>query len=141
MPDRIDDPVLGRLTWDADFAWWTGEVEFRPGQKIGLVAGADPPGGDRARPLAQAREWLDRLRGREPEYRASVARQLARLRLDGQRPMTADDVAALIRVASVETFPDGSAEVCWEDDEVLFGGHGIVTRIDASGACGKVEIQ
>jgi hypothetical protein len=141
MPERIDDPVLGRLTWDADFAWWAGEVEFRPGQRIGLVAGADSQSGDRAKPLAQARAWLDRLREREPEYRAWVARQLAPMRPERDRPMTADEITALIRVASVETFPDGSAEVCWEDDQVLFGGHGIVTRIDPSGACEKVGIE
>jgi hypothetical protein len=141
MAERINDPVLGRLTWDADFAWWAGEVEFRPGHRVGLVAGADSANGDRARPLAQARAWLDRLREREPEYRTWVARHLTRMRPDRQKEMTAEEVAGLIRVASVETFPDGSAEVCWEDDQVLFDGHGIITRIDPAGACEKVEIQ
>jgi hypothetical protein len=141
MPEQIDDPVLGRLTWDADFSWWTGQVEFRPGQKVGLVAGADPQSADRAKALALAKEWLDRLREREPEYRAWVARQVLHMRRNRQQPMTTDDVAALIRVGSLETFADGTAEVCWDDDEALFGGHGILTRIDTAGVCGKVQIQ
>jgi hypothetical protein len=34
MPKDTDDPVLGRLQWDANLDWWTGSAEVAPGQPV-----------------------------------------------------------------------------------------------------------
>jgi hypothetical protein len=141
MPGLIDDPTLGRLAWDKEFNWWTGEVELEPGQKVGLTVEADPKAPEPEAVLARARVWLDRIREREDEYARWTAEHLLGTRWNKEQPMTLDDVFGLLEPAAVECFPDGTASLTWDDDDVLFFGHGIQTHLDAKGNCVRIEVQ
>lgn len=140
MPEPITDPVLGHLTWDREYRWWTGRADLHPGRRIGLTVEA-AAGPDPAAALPAARAWVDRLRARQAEYRGWTAGQVLDTRLNKDRPMTAEQIADLIEVGELECAPDGTARVSWDDGEVLFHGHGIVTHLDPAGACVRVEIE
>lgn len=141
MPEPINDPTLGRLAWDKEYRWWTGEVQLQPDRPVGLTVEADPDAADPEGVLAKARAWLDRIREREADYTAWTAARLIETRFNTDEPMTAADIVRLISVTAVECFPDGTACITWEDNEVLFFGHGIVTHLDAAGSCTRVVIE
>ncbi|HJZ56839.1 MAG TPA: DUF2262 domain-containing protein [Gemmataceae bacterium] len=141
MSGPINDPTLGHLAWDKEFNWWTGAVELQPGQRVGLTVEADPAAPDQRQAVALARKWLDRLRENELDYTRWTAEHLLDVRWNKEQPMTLDDIIGLIELGSVECFPDGTANILWEDEDVLFFGHGILTNLDANGRCVRVEIQ
>lgn len=141
MSESIDDPQLGHLKWDKEFNWWTGEVELAPGLNVGLTVEADATATSSDKVLAAARAWVVRIREREDEYARWTAEHILDTRWNKEKPMTLDDIIGVLEVSSVECFPDGTASVLWEDDNVLFFGHGISTHLDVAGECAKVEVQ
>jgi len=141
MSGSRDDPQLGPLKWDKEFNWWTGEVELTPGLRVGLTIEADVAAASPDAVLTMARAWIARLQDREDEYARWTAEHLLDTRWNKEKPMTLDDIIGVLELSAVECFPDGTANVLWEDDNVLFFGHGISTQLDAAGNCVKVEIQ
>jgi hypothetical protein len=91
--------------------------------------------------LVQAREWLLRLREGEPEYRGWSAQRLVDGRWNKDEPMTAEGIGHLLRLLSIECESDGSARLYREDEDMLFCGHGIYTKLDARGDCVQVRMQ
>lgn len=141
MPESLGDPVLGPLTWDDQLAWWTGEVELAPGQRVELFIGFEAEDEERERVLAQAREWVSRLRRFEPEYRAWTAAKLVDRRWNTEEPMTAADIEDLLRPASVACSEDGSARLYWDDGDRLFYGHNLYTELRPEGRCVEVHTE
>lgn len=141
MPGPIDDPLLGHLNWDKEFNWWTGEVEINPGLRIGVTVEADPAASSPDNVLALARTWIERLQDHEDAYARWTAEQLVDSRWNKDKPMSLDDIIGVLEISAVECFPDGTANVLWEDEDMLFFGHGISTQIDAAGNCTRVEVQ
>jgi hypothetical protein len=139
MGDALFDPILGPLTWDEAMGSWFGEVELFPGHRIEVFIDFDKNCDSQEAVLLQAREWVARIRQHEPEYRRWVADQVVEGRWNTDEPMTTGDIERLLRVASLVCAPDGSAQVYWDDDDVLYYGHGFYTQLDAGGAC--VEIR
>src|SRR5687768_14806512 len=135
MDEVLDDPVLGGLTWDDTMDWWAGELELVPGHSIEVFVSFEAETDSRDAVLAQAREWVARVRRREPEYRTWTAAQLVDGRWNLEEAMTAADIRELLRPASLECAADGSARLYWEDEDVLFFGHGFYTQVDAGGEC------
>jgi hypothetical protein len=139
MPADVDDPVLGHLRWDANLDWWTGTAEVAQGRPADIQVSYEP---DDSRPeetpavvLATAGRTLARLQRREPEYRRWSAGRLLETRWNTDEPMTVDDIVALLRVASVLFFADGSAHVYWNDDDRLFWGNNLLTEVGPDGEC------
>ena len=145
MAEVLDDPVLGRLAWDDEFHWWTAEVELRPGQEVEVIICYDHEfniGIDaRQARLIQARDWVLRIRKREAAYLTWSAQQLVDRRWNKDEPMTAQDIGQLLRLLSIECDSDGSARLNWDDEDVLFCGHGIYTQLAPSGECVAVRMQ
>jgi hypothetical protein len=143
MVKDIDDPVLGRLKWygDDDPGQWIAKVEIAPDHPIEVVVELREDEDDEATGLEQARQWLARVRQREREYRVWTAGELVDGRWNTDEPMTAADIAGLLCLLSVVCFPDGTAELFWDDDDRLFYGHSIGTRFGADGECVEIDEQ
>src|SRR2546430_2415155 len=101
MPESINDPVLGHLDWDERLDWWVGSIEFAPGHQIEVFVVHDYDI-EPAQEIALARQGLVRAREREAEYRRWAAAQLHGKRWNTDEPMTVEDIAELLRVASLE---------------------------------------
>jgi hypothetical protein len=141
MVETLKDSVLGNLAWDEEMNWWVGEPDLFPGHRIEVFIEFDEEEDSRDMVVSQAREWNTRLRQREQEYREWSAGRLVDGRWNKDEPMTAQDIQDLLRLASIECSSDGSAQVYWDDEDVLFYGHGIYTQLGAGGECIEVRMQ
>jgi hypothetical protein len=148
MAQSFEDPVLGRLDWDDQLDWWAGQVELFPNHRVELFVEpatdriVEPDAEANSRfDLSRAREWVERVRRREPEYRAWSAAQLVESRWNKDDAMTAADIEELLDLATIECASDGGALLFWEDEDVLFAGHGLYTHVAADGTCLEVRMQ
>jgi hypothetical protein len=139
MGESLIDPILGRLTWDEAMGSWFGELEVLAGQRIEVFIDFDKKRDSWEVVLSQARAWVVRIRQREPGYRRRTADQLAEGRWNKDEPMTTAAIEGLLRLASLVSARDGSAQVYWDDADVLFYGHGFSTQLSASGACLEIR--
>src|SRR5262245_37434402 len=135
MPQSLVEATLGRLEWDEGMGWWVGEVELKPGLSIAIFIDHDMEGGDVPAELAEARRRLDEVRRREAEYKLWTGNQLLDNRWNDDEPMGAEDIANLLEVASLLFRADGSVTIYWEDNNILFAGHNVVTELDAACEC------
>jgi hypothetical protein len=135
LPQVLDDPVLGRLEWDADGPCWVGDTDFKPGRSIGVYVNFDPDEQVLVEVLSRARATMQRLRQEEAAYRRWTAERLLDKRWNRDEPMGVEDVAGLLEVASIDFDSDGGARVYWDDQDVLFYGHNVITRIRPDGEC------
>jgi hypothetical protein len=140
VAEALDDPILGHLKWYEDDDQWVAEVNFAPDHPIEVIVEFHEGEDDQRVVLAQAREWLARVGRREPEYRAWSAKQLLDGRWNKDEPMTLADIVGLLCLLSIVCAPDGTAELFWDDDDRLFYGHSIGTRLGADGECVEVEM-
>ena len=138
MPDDLDDPTLGHLKWYEGDGQWVAETDLGPDHPIEVIVEHHEGEDDQDITLAQAREWMARVRRREPEYRAWSAERLAGARWNTDEPMTADDIAGLLCLLSIVCAPDGTAQLFWDDDDRLFYGHSINTQLGSDGECVEV---
>jgi len=138
MPGSLQHPTLGPLDWDNQLVWWIGKVELKPDHPLELfISGeGDPPEAI----LTHVPLWLERIRSEESQYRRWTAEQVAEGRWNSEEAMTVKDIAALLRLASISFDSDGEASLCWDDQERLYWGHGLVTDLDADGKCTRVWI-
>jgi hypothetical protein len=135
MPESVDDPVFGPLDWEESPEWWVGAITFAPGHQVDVFVVPDFESPHPEAEIALARLSLARVRQRELEIRRWSADQLFAKRWNKVRQMSADDIADLLCVASLEFGPNGVTRVFWNDRDVLFGGHNVVTDLDALGEC------
>jgi hypothetical protein len=138
MGEVLEDPVLGRLTSDEAVGWWFGGVELFPGSPIAVYIYFGGEAASRDAVLSRGREWVARLRQREPEYRAWSAARLVGGHLNEDDPRTAADVERLLRPASLLCAPDGSAWVYWDDQDALFYDCALYTQLAPDGGCAEV---
>jgi hypothetical protein len=145
MCENVEDPVLGHLSWDDEFHWWRATINLHPGHQIEVIVDYDIEFNEaidaQGTRMAQAREWIARVRQREPEYRMWTAEQLLGGRWNLDEPMTVEDIRQLLHPLSIECESDSSARVYWDDDDVLYYGHGFYTQLGAGGECIEVRLQ
>ena len=130
----IHEEVLGRLTWDADFACWAGEVELTSGRPVGIFVSQ----GDAGLPAALrcARDSLELIRLNEAALRRRAAEELlawCNEEWNDGPPITEEEFLERLTPESVAFFPDGGAELCYRDGG-LFEGHAVLVRVGADGA-------
>jgi len=130
MAKKLDDETLGRMRWDDELDFWIGEVKLRPGLRIEVFVEFYEESDVLEEALARARQWLTRVRAREWEYRQWAAVRLLDRRWNKDEPMTAVVIAELLQVASLECASDGTARLYWDDDDVLFYGHGLYSQLE-----------
>jgi hypothetical protein len=132
MPPPIDDPVFGRLEWDGDDL--VGEIEYRPSHLVALFFNlASNYSGTLAAFLTRARQAYHRFRSREGLYRRRSGAELNATRWNVEDNFTEEDVANLLIVATLEFQADGEMHVYWNDSDILYGGHNVITVIDRYG--------
>jgi hypothetical protein len=132
------DAVLARLVWTEGCA--ETRVELRPGVWIDLLVWYDEPDRTQAERLQCARSWLTALDAKEEAYRRWSADQMAGDNWSDP-PLTADEIFALLTVASLNVFDDGRADVYWNDQDELYWGHNVVTRLGRKGECIEVAME
>ncbi len=127
----IHEEMLGRLTWDPARGWWAGETELFPQQlvKIGLYQDADLWSA-----LKAARATLDRIGETEFDLRRAAAEEL----IDDYNeewndyflPLDEEEFSKRMRLESIVFFPDGQADLFY-DDGGLFEGETMIVAVGA----------
>ena len=142
MPTPIEDPVLGRLTWDKVYGeWtWTFAVPLADGSAVRAYtlpdAAWDPLD---LESLPRIRALVEWLRGNEPSLRARVAAEMfEEWREDYWDPYTdgaatPELLAARLRLVEVILVPDGLAYLEYHFDSAFDPG-AIRLGLDSTGA-------
>jgi hypothetical protein len=139
MSESRVDPVLGSLVWDDRLQWWIGEVDFAPHHSVEIfISPAEYAPED---VLSRTRAGLARIRGNDLAYRRWTAEQVVDDRWNTEEEMTVSDITELLRLASIDFHPDGAAGLYWNDEDRLYGGHNLITEIDAEGRCREVRME
>ncbi len=127
------DPIFGELTWEDHLEWWTGQVTVTPDHSIQVALSTPEDGLETL--LGQAHPLLAHIRQEEADLRQATAEALLELyntawnegpAIDGAR------LAACITLQAVTFYPDGSAELFYDDGD-LFAGHMLLVSLDADG--------
>jgi len=127
------DTAFSKLTWEDNLEWWTGQIEVAPGHDIQVALSTTE--GELETLLTQARPLLAHIRREETDLRRVTAKTLLELyntawnegaAIDGAR------LAACITLQAVTFYPDGSAELFYDDGD-LFAGHTLLVSLDAQG--------
>jgi hypothetical protein len=139
-PPPIDDPVFGRLEWEDEEAL-LGEIEYDGGRHVAVFIVADLEEIEPADVVGNAREAFLRFLRNERHYRLLSGRALNGRRWNREARMADEDVANLLRIASLDFDPAGGLAVYWDDGDLLFAGHHVVTRIGPDGAFLDARMQ
>jgi uncharacterized protein (TIGR03067 family) len=126
----VEDPVLGRLTWDDNYDWWEAQVELKPGLAVEVhVTPGD--GKDDVTAVAGGREFIRWLRRHEPAARRFAAAELLNTHNgswnDGE-PISVRTFAGRITLEGVGIDSDGGASLYYHDGD-LFWGHCIIVSV------------
>jgi hypothetical protein len=139
--DRIEDAMLGTLEWDDRLDWLVGETDFLPGHRtrVSIDPGVDELPGV----LERCRAGFIRIRQQDLALRRIVAVQLMDLynQWNPEQPLTEEEFAGGLRVASVDFWSDGGAMVYYDDGDVFFGGHNIVADLHPDGSLERARIE
>jgi hypothetical protein len=126
----IEDPVLGRLTWDDNFDWWEAQIELKPGLTIDAHVELGSAQDDVAA-VAAGREFIRWLRQHEPAARRFAAAELLDTHNDcwnDGKPISARTFAGRMTLESVGITPGGGASLYYHDGD-LFWGHCIIVTV------------
>jgi hypothetical protein len=136
----IHDQVLGALDAQDDECLF-GDLDFKEGQRISISIDFFPEEDALEEVLSRARQVLALVKKREMEYRQWTADRLVDRRWNREEPMTAEDITGLLLLASLDIRRDGQVWLYWNDHDVLFAGHNVVTELNADGECVQAGMQ
>jgi hypothetical protein len=127
QPVRIKDGTFGTFTLDRSVNWYEGRAVWN-GRKVRLSLEAQKPA-DVERALEVARTLWRAQKSWRAKVLAYAVKELLPLKNDNwlgddERPLTAKQFQARMKLESVTVSPDGSFEF-WHDDGGLFWGHSI----------------
>ena len=129
-PEVIYDEVFGRLTWDAQLEWWEGSVEISPGQEVEVSIQDEE--GEAEESIARARRAYESVRDSGEYICRCAARELLAIcneEWNTGDAFSEDEFIAKMSVDNVTLYPDGAAEVYY-DDGGMFRGHKILISVD-----------
>jgi hypothetical protein len=129
----IDDPALGRLTWDEAQRIWQGEVEVSQDRRAVVTIEAQSEDVDAA--LAGATRGVAWLRENEEQARLCVADAYLgtfNQTWSEEGPISREEFARRIELVEV-SFGTGGGPTLWYDDGDLFAGHSLSAHFDADG--------
>jgi|SRR5579862_8481185 len=139
MPESLEDPVLGPLKWDDRLQWWVGEAALLPDRSVPFMISPDREREEDV--LGRVRISLARIKEHQRAYRNWTAEQVLNRRWNTEEPMSVLDIAELLRLASLDFHPDGGVGLYWGDQDRLFGGHNLITEVDANGQFVQVRME
>jgi hypothetical protein len=136
----VQEEVLGRLTWDNRFCCWSGEVDLFPGHRVVISVSQEDT--ELLEALRRARGTLERIREEEVGLRHAAAEELLDLHNEEWNegaPIDAMEFVRRMRLESIVFFPDGEADLFYQDGD-LFEGHPIVVGVTSHGAFEGADI-
>jgi hypothetical protein len=157
MAEAIDDPTLGRLTWDSAAGWYVGETEVTPAHKADLYVDRDnrafwsgqtdipagpPSQEDRPAFLARAGRTLQRLRRDDGRLRRLAAEALRKRYPERVEPLSAKEAVSGLWVMDVYIWYDGSARIDWGATPwrlLNWNSSNWVSHVGPRGACRKID--
>ena len=118
MKATLEDAVFGTLTWDEDAEMYSGEAEFRPGQRVAVqvvVNNADETSPRELKAfLSAARAQFQRLQADDAAFRDKAAGLFRKALQKAARPAT--DGAALndaLALAAIEIHNTGMTRLLY----------------------------
>ncbi len=156
MVEEVDDPILGPLAWDSAQGWYVGETHVTPGRLADLFVGVDdkafwsgetdvPPGPpaeeDMPAFLARAARTLNRLRRDDARLRRRAAEALRKRYPERVEPLSIEEAAGQLWVATVFLWGDGTARIDWDATPqrlLSWNSSTWVSHLTARGRCRKV---
>jgi hypothetical protein len=126
----VRDPVIGVLRYNADLAWWEGDLPGDDDAALYVDGAPDP-----------TPEWLQQLRATVTAARGLVGEAIEfaagqlleehdeRWRDGDDEPLTAEAFARAVSLSSLALRADGTVEI-YLDDGDLFDGQAIVVTLD-----------
>jgi hypothetical protein len=135
MVEVIEDPALGRLTFDDAGEWYEGKAEITPGRMALVFVCPEPDVTDGPTAVHTARDTLACLRHADAELRRAAAVELAASYPERVSPLSVEEVAAALWAAVVYFWDNGGARVDWDAEPPLLGWHSCnwTTGVDPSG--------
>lgn len=125
---KRSDPQLGDLTFDSDIGWWEGRVTLPSGSSFVLYVHT-PTEKDQSITEA-ARAAFEKMNRSEQAAREFAAAELLSVHngewSEGKEILAGEFTRRLVP-ATIQVWPDGDAEISFEDDN-LFWGHEIGVR-------------
>jgi hypothetical protein len=100
---------------------------------VTLMLVFDPDEQQVADVITRAHVALARFRQREREYRMWTAAQLNKKRWNDEDDWADEDIANMLMIATFEFNGEGQLDIYWDDSELLFWGHNLLTIIDPDG--------
>ena len=138
LPVQFPDvPVvgIGLVRFDPISEWYEFQVPFS-GSEVAVSFSLDDTGN-----LARGPEVAGQIVGRLEELIYHASQSICRQMLDvknstwlreGEKPMTADEFMARLKIQSIGIEADGSSQFFYEDGE-LFWGHDVIVKRDVEG--------
>lgn len=127
----INDPILGKLTWNDDFDHWDARVVIKPGLEVDCHL--DPTDDQDERIMEAGRKFIAWLRKKEPAARRYAASELLDTHNDNWNhgdPISARTFASRMTLETVSLRSDGDAGLYYHDGD-LFWGHCIIVSVNA----------
>ncbi len=142
MSESLEDSVLKSLVWDDLLQWWSSEFDLSPNRRVEIFISPENGSPDEPSELfSWVRAGLMRIQSTDHEYRRWTAAQVIDTRWNTEEPMTVEEITDLLRLASIDFHPDGSAGLYWDDQDRLYGGHNLITELDNDGKCIEVRME
>jgi hypothetical protein len=139
--EPFDDPVIGRMEWDATCNEWRGELVTTSGNKISISVDCD-----REAVPTSTRESFAWLCDNERALRDQLAGQMLESANDwrlGREPLepeiTAESFADRIELCDASLGNDGAIFLTYSDGE-MFGSHAIVVNVSADRVLGDANL-
>jgi hypothetical protein len=133
VDEVVNDPTLGRLTWDASQQFWRAEVELQPGRRVILTV--DPSGKPQDQAFLRAGQGLAWLREQEQQARLDIADvylDVYNQNWSEEGPISRAEFVRRLELVEVGFGPEGAPSL-WYDDGDMFAGHGILALFDVDG--------
>lgn len=137
--DRLDDPVLGRVTRDAGRKHWLFNLLLPNGRMVpGVIVPEDDDAPPSEKALAHIRERIGWVRENEPAVRDHITKKMYYLWLRGWHDeqidpaTTRDQFRERIWLAALTCLEDRRLSLHYNDAQ-LFGGRAIVQWINSRG--------
>ena len=138
--NRIDDPALGILEWQPDTSHWHGSVRLPDGAEADLLVADDDRQGQPV--IDEAKRHLASFLRSFPTFRQYAREELldSAVRNWSADPEFAEREFHRLKVEGIEIIPNLYTKV-YLDDSGLFGGHGIIVRLDINGKKVRVSVE
>ena len=145
-PECIDDPLFGRLTWNAEYEWYEGSFEILPGKsvEVNFIPDTDQ---EFSEVFAAAHKQLQPLKSKFSEIYSRVREQYLELynsqweALFGRGKISAAEFDELVYLQDVSFKYASIVDLWFFDDDRLFPGHSILVQLDEGLNVARISLQ